>query len=107
MAEVIVNIPDDLKIGFESIGKEKANQIFCSALREHLSERLMFELADKLLEDSEITDDMALERGRELKERVAKRHGIDKGNKLLKELIAGPFDSWELTNSVKEHNKVF
>lgn len=76
MAEFVVKIPEELEIGFKEIGKNEANEIVCRALREHLSERLMFKLADELLKDSKITDDIALEWGNELKKRVAKRHGL-------------------------------
>ena len=73
MAELVVKIPEELEIGFKEIGESEANEIVCKALREHLSERLMFKLAGELLKESKITDEMALEWGNELKERVAKR----------------------------------
>jgi len=76
MAEVVVEIPEELAAGFELLGKAEAGSIVSSALREHLSERLMFKLADELLKDSDITCEMALQWGSELKEGVAKRHGL-------------------------------
>ena len=36
----------------------------------------MFKLADELLKGSKLTDELALKLGDELKERVAKRHGL-------------------------------
>ena len=76
MAEVVVNIPEELKPGFKELGKEEINSVVSRALRERLSEELMFKLADELLKDSRMTDELALELGDELKERVAKRHGL-------------------------------
>jgi len=76
MNEFVVEIPEELEIGFKEIGRNEVNNIICNALREHLSERLMFKLSGELLKDSKITDDIALEWGDELKERVAKRHGL-------------------------------
>lgn len=76
MAELRVEIPDELKLGFEELGKEEINAVVSKALKERLSERLMFRVADELLKNSEITDELALKWGSELKERVAKRHGL-------------------------------
>ena len=41
--------------------------LLSKALKERLSERLMFKLADDILKKSEITDEMALEWAREIK----------------------------------------
>ncbi len=76
MAEFVVDVPEELKSGFKQLGKEEINAVVCKALKERLSERLMFRIADELLKNSEITDELALEWGSELKERVAKRHGL-------------------------------
>ncbi len=72
--ELVVNIPKELEPGFEELDKAEVNSVFSNAMRERLSERLMFKLADDLLKNSEITDEMALKWGSELKERVAARH---------------------------------
>jgi len=76
MAELVVNVPEELKFGFKELGKEEINSVVSRALREMLSEELMFKLADELLKDSKMTDELALKLGDELKERVAKRHGL-------------------------------
>ncbi len=76
MAELLIKVPDELEYEFRGVGEVEANEIVCKALREHLSERLMFKFADELLRNSEMTDNRALELGNELKERVAKRHGL-------------------------------
>ena len=76
MAELVVNVPEELKTGFKELGKEEINAVVCKALKERLSERLMFRIADELLKNSEITDELALKWGPELKEKVAKRHGL-------------------------------
>ncbi len=76
MAEVIVEVPEELKFEFKELGKEEVNAVIRDALKERLSERLMFKIADRLLKDSEMTDELALKLGAELKERVAKKHGL-------------------------------
>ncbi len=76
MPEFVVNIPEELKPGFKELSKEEINAVVSKALKERLSERLMFRIADELLKNSEITDELALNWGSELKERVAKRHGL-------------------------------
>ena len=48
MAEIVVDVPDELSIGFKHLGKNEANEMICNALREHLSEKLMFKFADEL-----------------------------------------------------------
>ena len=58
------------------MGKEELNEIVSKALREKSTEALLFKYADKVLKNSEMTDKLALKLGDELKERVAKRHGL-------------------------------
>ena len=72
----MVEIPDESEVGSKELSKEELNGIVSKALKERLSERLMFKLADELLKNSEITDEMTLKWGSELKEMVAKRHGL-------------------------------
>ena len=76
MTELTVEIPDELEVGSKELSKEEINAVVSKALKERLSERLMFRIADELLKNSEITDEMALKWGSELKESVAKRHGL-------------------------------
>jgi len=74
MAEIVVEIPEELKVGFKELGREEISSIVSMALREKLSEKLMFKVADELLKKSEITDELALKLGSELKNRAAKKH---------------------------------
>jgi len=76
MAELKIKIPNELEQEFKELNKEEIESIVSKALKEKLSERLMFKLADELLKNSKITEEMALKWGSELKERVAKRHGL-------------------------------
>ena len=66
MGEIKVEVPKELEMGAKMLGEEELCRIVCEALKEQLSEELMFKLADEL----------ALKLGDELKERVAKRHGL-------------------------------
>jgi len=75
MAKLIVEIPDELKAGSKEIGTREVNRIVSEALREKLSEKLMFKVADELLKGSEITEELALKWGSELKEKAAKKRG--------------------------------
>ena len=76
MAELKVEIPNELEILVKVMGKEELNEIVSKALREKSTEALLFKYADKVLKNSEMTDKLALKLGNELKERVAKRHGL-------------------------------
>ncbi len=73
MSEFVVNVPDELIPGFRKLDQKEVNAVFSKALKERLAERLMFKVADELLKDSEITDELALEWGSELKEHAAKQ----------------------------------
>ena len=61
MSEFVVNVPDELIPGFRKLDQKEVNAVFSKALKERLAERLMFKVADELLKDSEITDELALE----------------------------------------------
>ena len=74
MAELTISIPEEIESGVKELNKEEINLLVLKALKEKLSERLMFRVADELLKDSKITDELALKWGTELKERAAKRH---------------------------------
>ena len=65
-----------VRCGYQMHGEGELCRIVCEALKEQLSEELMFKLADELLKESKLTDELALKLGDELKERVAKRHGL-------------------------------
>ena len=76
MAELKVEIPDELEVLTKVISKKELNEIVSKALRDKSTEALLFKYADKILEKSKLTDKLALKLGNELKERVAKRHGL-------------------------------
>ena len=76
MAEIVVKIPEELETGAKELGEEELNRIVSEALKERLSEEYMFKLADELLKESKLTDERASKLGDELKERVAKKHGL-------------------------------
>lgn len=76
MAELKVEIPNELEILVKVMDKEELNEIVSKALREKSTETLLFKYADEVLKNSEMTDELALKLGDELKERVAKRHGL-------------------------------
>ncbi|HJH26067.1 MAG TPA: hypothetical protein C5S37_04655 [Methanophagales archaeon] len=76
MAELKVRVPKELEVEAKMLGEEELSRIVCEALKEQLSEEFMFKLADELLKESKLTDEIALKLGDELKERVAKRHGL-------------------------------
>ena len=52
MTEVCVKIPDDLGAEFRQLGKEEVREVVSKAIKERLSERLMFRVADELLKNS-------------------------------------------------------
>ena len=76
MAEIVVKIPEELEMGARELGEEELNRIVSEALKERLSEEYMFKLADELLKESKLTDELASKLGQELKERVAKRRWL-------------------------------
>ena len=65
--KVELEIPKELESGVKSLNSEEIKLLLNKALKERLSERLMFKLADDILKKSEITDELALEWGREIK----------------------------------------
>lgn len=71
-----IKIPEELKLGFRELTKEEVVALVSKALKERLAEKLMFKVADELLKNSKMTDELASQLGSELKERVAKRHDL-------------------------------
>lgn len=59
----------------EGQAEELANEI-SESLAKKYNRELLFKKVDKMLENSKITDELALKWGSELKERAAKRHGL-------------------------------
>ena len=76
MAELKIEIPDELEVGYKELSKEEINSVVAKALKERLSEKLMFRVADELLKNSKISDEMSCKWGSERKELVAKRPGL-------------------------------
>lgn len=76
MAELIVNIPDELAVLTKSMDKKELGEIVSKALKDRSTEALLFKYADEVLKNSRMTDELALELGSELKDRVAKRYGL-------------------------------
>ena len=76
MGEIKIEVPKELEVVAKMLGKEELSRIVCEVLKEQLSRELMFKLADELLKESKLTGELALRFGDELKERVAKRHGL-------------------------------
>jgi polyhydroxyalkanoate synthesis regulator phasin len=76
MGEIKIEVPKELEVGAKMLRKEELSRIVCEVLKEQLSRELMFKLADELLKESKLTDELALRFGDELKERVAKRHSL-------------------------------
>lgn len=76
MAELKIEIPEDLETDVRELSKDEIDRVVRDALRERLSERLMFKVGDELLEDSQMSDELALRLGGEMKERAVERHGL-------------------------------
>ena len=76
MAELKVEIPDELEFLAKNMGKRELTELVSNALKDKSSEALLFRYADEVLKNSKMTDELALKMGDELKRRVAKRHGL-------------------------------
>ena len=76
MAELRVEIPDDLEVLAKGMDKNELSEIVSKALKDRSTEALLFKYAGEILKKSKMTDELALKLGDELKERVAKRHGL-------------------------------
>lgn len=76
MASVMASLDDSLKRDMEHFlwvnWSEVARESFLKKLRRDEA----FKRFDEILENSEMTDELASELGDELKKRVAKRHGL-------------------------------
>jgi hypothetical protein len=75
MSELKLKIPADVR-KFSRLEEKELSDIALQAIKEALWKDLLLKTLDKLLEKSEMTDELALKLGDELKERVAKRHGV-------------------------------
>ena len=73
--ELKVDIPEDVG-RVSGLSKGELSSIAQQAIKEALLKELLLRTLDKALENSEMTDELALKLGDELKERIAKRHGL-------------------------------
>ena len=76
MAEVVIDLPQEVEPLLKQLSKSELKRIVSKALKEESRELLMFKLADELLKNSELNDELAKQFGDELKQKVAKRHGL-------------------------------
>lgn len=74
MPEIRVDVPDDVALLVEQLGHEEIGRIVTTALRERASEELLYDVADELLRESELTEEGVQELADDLKRRVADRH---------------------------------
>ena len=74
MGTITIPLPDELTLGFKELNKKEISSVVSKALKEKLSERLMFKVAGELLKNSKITDELALKWGSELKKKASKKH---------------------------------
>lgn len=77
MSEVVVNIPAGLyKIAGDELKAPQTKALFSEAVEEKLKMLLLFKAVDRILSKSKLSDKHAEELAEELRERVAKRHGL-------------------------------
>lgn len=76
MAELKIEIPDELGVLAKQMDKKELSMIVSKALKDKSTESLLFKYADEILKNSKMTDEAALKLGDALKKRVAKRHGL-------------------------------
>lgn len=74
MPEIRVDVSDDVALLVEQLGPEEIRRIVTTALRQRASEELLYDVADDLLRESELTEERAQELADDLKRRVADRH---------------------------------
>lgn len=77
MPEISVEVSDDVALLVDRLDPDEIRRIVTAALRERASEELMYDVADDLLADSELTDESIRSLSDELKARVAARHRRD------------------------------
>ncbi len=73
MANLILTVPEDLKKIIEKYKDINWDEIARKALWEHAQK---VELMEKIVVNSQLTDEDTLEIGRKIKQEVAKRHGL-------------------------------
>ena len=75
--KLVVEVPDSMaKMLGDDIKNPSTQALFREAVEDKIRELMLFKVADILLKKSKLTEEKALELAQELKERVAKRHGL-------------------------------
>jgi ATP-dependent DNA ligase len=74
MAQITVDVPNELAEEAKSLEQDELNSLVVQALREGIAEHFMFRLADRILEDSELTDEDVKELADDVKRAAAQRH---------------------------------
>ena len=76
MASVTLTIPEDIKSELKRFSWINWSEVAREAFLKRLKRDEAFKRFDEILKNSEMTDELALRLGDELKKRVAKRHGL-------------------------------
>lgn len=76
MGSVTLTIPDDVKTELKRFSWINWSEVAREAFLKRLRRDEAFKRFDEILENSEMTDELAFKLGDELKKRVAKRHGL-------------------------------
>ena len=76
MASVTLTIPEDIKSELKRFSWINWSEVAREAFLKRLKRDEAFKRFDEILENSEMTDELASKLGDELKKRVAKRHGL-------------------------------
>lgn len=77
MAEISIDVDEDVALLAGQLERDEVRRIVTAAFRERASEELMYDIADRILEDSELSDGAVEEMATDLKRRVAERHRRD------------------------------
>jgi len=76
MTKLVVDVPSELGPIINALEKRELNIIVSKALREEVSDMLLFKVADEILKGSKMNDEDVKMLSDELKKRVAKKHGL-------------------------------
>ena len=76
MTSVTLTISDDIKAELKKFSWINWSEVAREAFLKKLKRDEAFKRFDEILENSEMTDELASKFGDELKKRVAKRHGL-------------------------------
>ena len=76
MTSVTLTISDDIKAELKKFSWINWSEVAREAFIKKLKRDEAFKRFDEILENSEMTDELASKFGDELKKRVAKRHGL-------------------------------